>query len=98
MSMNKDSQATFTLMLRLWRCLSSRRKKQLVLTILLMVVVSIAEVLNIASIMPFMGALIDPERLLSNQYLKPLIKFLAIKDASGLLIPMAVLFGFFTIF
>lgn len=97
MSMNKDSQATFTLMLRLWRCLSSRRKKQLVLTILLMVVVSIAEVLNIASIMPFMGALIDPERLLSNQYLKPLIKFLAIKDASGLLIPMAVLFGLITI-
>lgn len=53
-----------SLLLRLWLRLPYARKNQLIILIVLNVVSSILEIISIGSVLPFMAALLDPQRVL----------------------------------
>jgi ATP-binding cassette, subfamily B, bacterial PglK len=77
---------------RLWLHLSSRRKKHLTLLLLLMVATSLAEVVSIGAVLPFLGALMSPEKVFSNAYIEPIIASLEINEPNELLLPLTLLF------
>ncbi len=78
----------------LWGHISLRRKKQFFLLLILMMVASIAEIVSIGSVIPFLGALTAPQKILEAPVAQPLISFLQIHDSSQLIIPVTVLFCF----
>lgn len=82
----------------LWIYIDARRRKQLILVFFLMVVASFAEVASIGAVLPFLGALIEPERVFSSQNLQPIILFLKISSTAQLTIVLTVLFIFAAIF
>ena len=51
---------------RLWSKLSFRRRKQFALLSLLMLAGGMAEVFSLGAVIPFLAALVDPEKVLSN--------------------------------
>lgn len=78
--------------------LSSRRKKQLVLMIILMIIGSLAEVASIGLVIPFLGALTSPEALYQSQFFSPIVVFFEIDSPEQLLFPFTLMFIFTVVF
>ena len=53
----------YQLILRLWRHIKTKRKVQIVWVIILMLFSSVAEVISISSVIPFLTALTNPEKI-----------------------------------
>jgi len=80
------------LLKRLWNHFSPRRKGQFGLLLGLMVLASLAEILSIGSVLPFLAVLTDPQRIFDFHLTQPLIKALDINTASQLLLPLTTAF------
>ncbi|WVN42114.1 ABC transporter ATP-binding protein [beta proteobacterium MWH-UniP1] len=83
---------------RLWAHIAPRRKKQLGLLLIIMVIASFAEVVSIGAVLPFLGALMSPEKVFANEYIQPTISILEITKPNQLLLPLTLLFILATIF
>lgn len=81
------------LLKRLWRHISTRRRAQFGLLLVLMVLTSFAEILSIGAVLPFLGVLTSPERVFAHPVAQPFIEFLALETPQSLLLPLTVTFG-----
>lgn len=77
---------------RLWAHIAPRRNKQLGLLLIIMVITSFAEVVSIGAVLPFLGALMSPEKVFANEYIQPIASSLQITESNQLLLPMTLLF------
>jgi len=77
---------------KLWSHLSKRRQKQYGLILVLVLIASIAEVVSIGAVLPFLAVLTSPEQVFQNPYLQPLINMLDITTSKQLLMPITVIF------
>ena len=75
-----------------WTHISKKRKVQLSALTLLTIFVSLTEIISIGAVLPFLGALTAPEKILEIQFLQPLFNKLNILDSSELLFPMTLIF------
>jgi ABC-type multidrug transport system fused ATPase/permease subunit len=71
---------------RLFRALPALRRRQLVLTAILMLVGALAEIISIGTLIPFLTALTEPARLSDAPVLGPMFATLAAQDR---LVPVA---------
>jgi ABC-type multidrug transport system fused ATPase/permease subunit len=81
------------LLVRLWAHIAFKRRIHLAILFVLMCTVSFAEVVSIGAVLPFLGALTEPERVFAHPYAQPLIHFLHLKQPSQLLLPLTALFA-----
>lgn len=86
-------QSLTLLLRRLWNHIGNRRRIQFWILLFLMVVSSFAEILNIGAVMPFLGVLIEPEKIYNLKQLNPIMEFLGIKSSGELLLPVILIFG-----
>ena len=77
---------------RLWAHLAPRRKNQLALLLVIMVITSFAEVLSIGAVLPFLGVLMSPEKVFTSEYVQPIVSILEITQPNQLLLPLTLLF------
>jgi ATP-binding cassette subfamily B protein len=59
-----------------------------------MVVASFAEILSIGVVLPFLGVLTAPDRVLENQFLHPVFSYFGLTTSKQLLLPLTVAFVF----
>lgn len=88
----QSSQPISTLLARLWRHISPRRRGQFVLLLLLMVLASFAEVMSIGAVLPFLGVLTAPERVFTNPLVQPLVQKFGLTSSDQLLLALTVTF------
>jgi ATP-binding cassette subfamily B protein len=67
---------------------------QIGLIFILMLFVSVAEIISIGLVLPFLGALTAPERVYSQSALQPIIQGLRLTEPAQLLLPLTICFGF----
>lgn len=94
--MNESNQSTDSaskLLRRLWHQLTPRRRRQFVLLLSLMIVVSFAEVISIGSVIPFLGVLTVPAKVFEHPLAQPLVHALNIQRPEELLFPLTLMFG-----
>jgi ATP-binding cassette, subfamily B, bacterial PglK len=92
--MKRASRATSAaLFARLWRCLSRRRQRQFILLMVLVVIATFAEVFTLGAVLPFLGVLVAPERVLHQPKVAALAAHLGIATADQLILPMTLLFA-----
>lgn len=72
---------------------SNQRRKQLVLLIILMIFASLAEVISIGALIPFISTIMSPDRVFNLSFMKPFIDVLDIKDSKQLLLPLTIIFS-----
>lgn len=77
---------------RLWQHISSWRRIQFGLLLLVMVLASFAEVVSIGAVLPFLGALTAPEKIFLNPLAQPFINALGLTDPKQLLLPLTIVF------
>ena len=81
-----------TLLIILWRHLTKRRQKQLLLLLILMIIASLAEIISIGSVLPFLGILTAPEQVYQHPLMQPVIQILALTEPKQLILPLTILF------
>ena len=82
-----------TLLKRLWQHISSRREKQLVLIMILMLMASVAEVISIGAVVPFLGVLANPVTVFEHDYTQEFIGYIGITEPAQLLLPFTIAFA-----
>ena len=78
---------------RLWQQINSKRKKQLGLTVVLMLMASVAEIISIGAVVPFLGALANPDVIFQHERAQYFINYFGITNSSQLLLPFMVIFS-----
>jgi ABC-type multidrug transport system fused ATPase/permease subunit len=87
------NQSINQLLSRLWQHLSSRRRAQFGLLLVIMLMASFAEILSIGAVLPFLGVLTAPERIFDLPAAKPVIQLLSLTKPSQLLLPFTIAFA-----
>jgi ABC-type bacteriocin/lantibiotic exporter with double-glycine peptidase domain len=60
--------------------------------LVIMLITSVAEVISIGAVLPFLGALMSPEKIFVNKYIQPIVSCLEITRPNQLLLPLTLLF------
>lgn len=77
----------------LWTFISYRRRLQLLVLLLLTITSSIAEIISIGAVIPFLAVLTAPEKIYDLSLVRPVIEFLKINSSTNLLLPLTMTFG-----
>ena len=83
---------------RLWVKLPSSRKYHIFYILILMMIASIAELISIGMVVPFLGVLTQPEVLFSNPNLESYFNYFNFTDPKQLLLPVTIIFSVSAIF
>ena len=78
---------------RLWRHLGRRRRWQLAVVLLLMLLSSVADILSLGALVPFLAVLSDPERLWATDRAQTLAGWMGWQQPSDLVLPFCLLFA-----
>jgi len=81
------------LLVRLWRHLSRRRKRQFVLLLGLMLVSAFTEVVSLGAVLPFLGILTAPERVFNHHIVASVAQAWGITSADRLVLPLTIAFA-----
>jgi ABC-type multidrug transport system fused ATPase/permease subunit len=92
MSTIRIDRSTVGLMGRVYGHLTARRRRQLAALALLMIVSSFVEAISIGSILPFLGALTSPDRVLQFAGRVPLLSSLSMGGVSELRLVFTLIF------
>lgn len=96
MAFSEDS--IIHLLARLWRHISHRRRLQFGLLLVLICFGSLAEIISIGAVLPFLAILTAPSRIYEHPAAQPLIHFFKISSPDQLLAPLSIIFGVAVIF
>ena len=81
------------LLIRLFQHISLRRRYQFLLLLGLTLASSIAEVVSLGAVLPFIGILTQPEKVFNYPLISGIVKTLGIASPSGLVLPLTVAFA-----
>jgi ABC-type multidrug transport system fused ATPase/permease subunit len=87
------TQPISQLLRRLWQHISQRRRGQFALLLVLMILASLAEIISIGTVLPFLGILTDPGRVFGHPAAQPIINGFRFTEPSQLLLPLSIAFG-----
>jgi len=88
-----ETQPISELLTRLWRHISPHRRSQFGCLLVLMILVSFAEIISIGAVLPFLAILTDPVRVFVHPSAKLVIQALGITEPGQLLLPLTAAFG-----
>ena len=77
----------------LWHHINKRRKKQLAIIMILMLLASIAEVVSIGAVVPFLGVLSNPQTVFEHEIAQQYMPYLDITAPDQLLLPLTITFA-----
>ena len=86
-------QPLTTLLKRLWQHISPRRRGQFALLLGLTVLSSIAEVVSLGAVLPFIGIITQPEQVFASPWMAGVVHALDIKTGSELVMPLSIGFA-----
>jgi ABC-type multidrug transport system fused ATPase/permease subunit len=81
------------LIARLWRHLSRRRKRQLWLSVSLMMVSALLDVISLGAVLPFITVLANPDRVFDYEIVSKVAGVFGIETSAGLILPLTVGFA-----
>ncbi|MDP2127609.1 MAG: ABC transporter ATP-binding protein [Pseudohongiella sp.] len=91
--LRQNTESIFGLLLRLWPHINRRRRNQLSLLLILMIVASFAEIFSIGAVLPFLGVLTAPDDVFAHPAAQPIINALNLNSPDQLLLPLTVVFA-----
>lgn len=86
------------LLVQLFQHISPRRRFQFGLMMFLTLISSLAEVISLSAVVPFIGILTQPERVFSSPMLSGYIQWVGISTPGELILPLAAMFSAAAIF
>lgn len=81
------------LLSRLWSHLKKERKRQFFVIMVLMFVSGMMEVISLGAIVPFLGVLIAPDKVLEYPIVFELVSIIGVESSGDLVLPFTILFA-----
>jgi ABC-type multidrug transport system fused ATPase/permease subunit len=81
------------LLARLWRDLPPRRRRQFALILVLMVASALAEVVSLGAVLPFLGVLTVPDKVLTYPFVARAARLWGISSPDALILPLTLVFA-----
>jgi len=78
---------------RIWQHITIQRRKQLMVVMVLILMTSLAEIVSIGAIVPFLGVLANPEGVFQHENVQPLIAYAGIDEPQQLLLLFSAAFA-----
>ncbi len=94
MKKNKNNSNVLKLLIELWIILSSKRKLQLRILFLLMLLSSLAELVSLSSVFPFLKVIASPDDFFAEPYIQDISSFLGINNSNELILFFTIAFVF----
>ena len=88
----KPVTSTTKLLIGLWKRLAKSRRRQLVLVFCLMLASAFAEVVSLGAVLPFIGVLTAPEKVLKYPSLERFVEEFGIQTPQELVLPVVIIF------
>lgn len=92
-SQNNPKHTTIGLIKRLFKHTSRRRRYQFLFLLILTLISSMAEVVSLGALVPFIGILTDPEKIYNYFSHKSMLESLGIFAAKDLVLPLTIAFA-----
>ena len=89
--------STTNLSLKLWLSLSKKRKFQFFVYLILLLINSLAEVISLASVIPLLSVLSEPEKIFNLSIVNSIASKFYITSAENIRLPITLGFGFIVI-
>ena len=89
-----NSLSTFYFLKNFWIFLSKKRQYQLILTLCLMILTSFFELLSLASLIPFISVLINPDQVLNYKLLGLIFNFIGLTSTNEVIVFCTIIFVF----
>jgi ATP-binding cassette, subfamily B, bacterial PglK len=89
----KPNKHIINLLKRLWHHISARRRGQFGILLVLMLLASVAEILSIGAVLPFLWVLTAPERIFEHAAAQPIIHMFGLIKPAQLLLPLTIAFA-----
>jgi ABC-type multidrug transport system fused ATPase/permease subunit len=86
-------QSLSTLLKRLWLHISPRRRGQFSMLLGLTLLSSLAEVVSLGAVLPFIGILTQPEKVFTSPWLAGFVGTFGITSGTGLILPLTICFA-----
>jgi ABC-type multidrug transport system fused ATPase/permease subunit len=86
-------QSISSLLKRLWHHVSPRRRRQFGLLLALTLLSSLAEVVSLGAVLPFIGILTQPEKVFESPWLASFVQALDIQSGAELVLPLTIGFA-----
>ena len=90
---NKNSVKSRFLILSIWRHLSKNKKRRILFSLIIMILNGFAELITISSVIPFLTALLNPEKLFNHPISIYISEVLNITEVESMFIPVILTFG-----
>lgn len=91
--MIKDKANSFRYLLpKLWKKIDFKRKRQLWFLLFLMIFSSLAEVLSLGTVIPFLVLLTSPDKIFEYQYVQSIANYFGVNSAESILLPLTLFF------
>jgi ATP-binding cassette subfamily B protein len=81
------------LLVQLFRHISSRRRYQFMLMLCLTLASSVAEVVSLGAVLPFIGILTQPEKVFNSPTMSYIVRVLGISNPADLVMPLTLAFA-----
>lgn len=88
-----SSTGLIALLVQLFQHISYRRRRQFGLLLVLTLTSSIAEVVSLGAVVPFIGILTQPQKVFDAPHISGFVKYLGITSAEELVLPLTGLFA-----
>jgi ATP-binding cassette subfamily B protein len=93
----KQNQSLSGSISSLWGHIRPQRQRQFTLLLLLMIIASFAEVISIGSVIPFLAALTNPDKIFSNHLIHSIANILGLESPAQIVIPLTAAFCVFAL-
>jgi ATP-binding cassette, subfamily B, bacterial PglK len=80
----------FTGLIYFWNLFERKVKNHFWMLIFLMIIVSVAEIVSIGAILPFLGALTDSERVYESDFIQPLVQIFELSSADQIVLLLTI--------
>ncbi len=87
------SETMTTILVKLWQHIHAEKRYKFMLLLGLTLISSLAEVISLSAVIPFIGIITDPEKVLKSPLVVSFAFSLGIKTSSELIIPIAIVFA-----
>ncbi len=79
-------------LIQLWSFLTPRKQRQYGFLLILIIVVSFAEIISIGAVLPFLAAISSPNQIFNHPATQPLIRIFSLTSPEQLVLPLTIIF------
>ena len=89
----KSDKTLSSLILMLWSHITPMRRKQVAWFTVLLMLGTVAEIVSLGMVLPFLAVLTSPENIFTHPWSQPIVELLELNSPEQLILPMSLLFA-----